>query len=812
MKFANRKQIPILVALLILFTVACNEGPVPEKSSTTAAPEHRLPTVSKQDITFALTKAERVSKKLQNTIVVLGDGLARNLSLRFACRKDEDCDIPNKLFGKDLEMLPDAEREFVGGLVTDLLGTPIEEIPNFGSFRLLNRKEKVVVILKFTKRSFPLQVTVENPEGGSVQVNKEAPCGSTACASFQIPFDDYANLTAVPLPDWDVESWSIVDAIKVAEAIPDLRSILVRQTKNGLKVRIKFRRKPPVTYFSQTEIAAMERGPALVAPNQIDLCTVEDLEKIRANPAGNFRLVCDIDLAARPWNVLPQFSGSLDGMNHKISNLKVTTGAPTPCLAAAINTDGCLAYGSQRLGNSSTQRFQHGFFGIVTTGARIANLTLDNAVVEATSAHTDHVGILAGWLLGSGIEISYVNVSGKVTADLMVGQRYVVSPAYPVIDGGVAKIGAIAGYVTQVMSPRPRMTFTNAPKLSHVKARAIINVTQPQGTARPADIGGLVGNSYIVPMAIEFSEFFGTVNASPESSAAVGGLAGRYSGTIHRSKFSGVITGLSTVGGLVGSVSDFSSVAIFESRSSGEVRSGLSGIIGGLVGTNTSYDYSNGITLRIERSYSDAEVGLWISPQQAELIKNNRSKNGGRIPGEQYVGGLVGSINSQVGVTIRDSYYAGTLHGGTRSGGIIGSSYFPRSVSCSTPSLPQLQNVYFNGRTVFAMDSVDPLSLKETISRGGSLTLQSPVVTRSAVVDFIDDLLSVTAERCPADYYRRQFINAYWNDSLTDEEDDFAVGLSAAQMNDKSRFVGFDFINVWAIDPRGGAPRLRWQP
>ncbi len=783
MACASHKKIPVFIGLLTLLASGCGKTGMLNSSSTTSANEHNAASaVSKQDIDFALAKAEKVSNKLEDLLFVLGEGQALNLSLRFVCKKDEACNIPNKLFGKDLEMLPDNEREFVGGVVTDLLGTPIEEIPNFKSFRLLNRKEKVVVILKFTKRKFPLQVTVENPEGGTVQVDKADPCGGVTCPSFQIPFDDYANLTAIPLPDWEVETWSILDAVKAAEAVPELRSISIRQTKNGLKVRIKFRRKPPITYFTNTEIAAMERGPALIAPNQIDLCTAQDLEKIRANPAGNFRLMCDIDLAARPWNVLPYFSGSLDGMNHKISNLKITAGAPRPKISA-------FAY------DSNTFSLQYGFFGTITSGARIANLTLTDAVVEAPSSGSStinsHVGILAGWLIGARIEISYVNISGKVTAR------------------NVANIGGVAGYVTESNFPQmPNPSLLYSAKLSHVRARAIID----GGRDLSVNMGGLVGQSFVAPMTIEFSEFIGTVGSVsdvPESNLTAGGLAGSYSGTIQRSKFSGIVAGARNVGGLVGMVPNRSSVTILESRTSGEVHSQIqTSSSGGLVGDALGLSMVGlGSPLRIERSYSDADVGLWISPGQAVLIKATRAKSG--LPtSSQNTGGLVGEFLATNAPIIRDSYYAGRLHGGSTSGGIVGRASFQEDISCASPATPLLQNVYFNGRTVFAMDSIDPLSLQDKMSQGID---SRKIVIRSAIASIDKGFTYHSLKRCPEAYFQRHFINAYWNNGLTDVEDDFAVGLDPSQMNDKGRFLGFDFTNVWTMDARTDSPQLRWQ-
>ena len=52
------------------------------------------------------------------------------------------------------------------------------------------------------------------------------------------------------------------------------------------------------------------------------IATAADFDKLRQNPQGSFVLVADIDFAGVDFRPIPNFSGSIDGRNHWIKNLK----------------------------------------------------------------------------------------------------------------------------------------------------------------------------------------------------------------------------------------------------------------------------------------------------------------------------------------------------------------------------------------------------------------------------------------------------------------------------------------------------------
>lgn len=112
--------------------------------------------------------------------------------------------------------------------------------------------------------------------------------------------------------------------------------------------------------------------------------TVADLEKIRQNPNGYFKLSGNLDLSdyalGEGWKPIEQFGGTLDGRGYTISNLTVHR-------PSSINV---------------------GLFGTLTGTAKITNVKFEKANVSGGQ----YVGVLAGVCAGN---VSHVQVlSGSV--------------------------------------------------------------------------------------------------------------------------------------------------------------------------------------------------------------------------------------------------------------------------------------------------------------------------------------------------------------------------------------------------------------
>ncbi len=140
-------------------------------------------------------------------------------------------------------------------------------------------------------------------------------------------------------------------------------------------------------YYAIEDLLILEKG-IKPAPKQI-IRTVADLEKIRVNPNGYFRLSGNLDLSGysngEGWVPIEKFGGTLDGRGYTISNLTISR-------PSAKNV---------------------GLFGELLSTAKITNVTFENVNIRGG----EYVGTLAGVGAGS---ISHINVK-KGT---LIGQTY----------------------------------------------------------------------------------------------------------------------------------------------------------------------------------------------------------------------------------------------------------------------------------------------------------------------------------------------------------------------------------------------------
>jgi hypothetical protein len=147
------------------------------------------------------------------------------------------------------------------------------------------------------------------------------------------------------------------------------------------------------------------------------------------------------------------------------------------------------------------------------------------------------------------------------------------------------------------------------------------------------------------------------------------------------------VRGTDNVGGLAGRNEGF----ITDSYSSGSI-SGI-GSVGGLVGTN--YNWVEGLPGSIANSYStgavsgkDAVGGL-VGTNLGSIIT---SCSNASVSGSGSVGGLVGNQEEMVGLyclawgNITNSYSAGAVSGGSAVGGLVGSNGWPGSIAASYSS------------------------------------------------------------------------------------------------------------------------------
>ena len=306
-----------------------------------------------------------------------------------------------------------------------------------------------------------------------------------------------------------------------------------------------------------------------------------------------------------------------------------------------------------------------GIFSTIGKDGKVEDLR----VYSGTFSGTNNAGAVAGVNNGA---ISNVTAFGNVVS----AEGSSNSTELKKDDGSTVHVGAAGG-------------------VAGVNTGTIDNVTV-SGTATAADgeegntalsaAGGIVGINMGDTAKISNSSSNSAVNASAESTYALGGAAGVNSGTLENVDSLGVTTGIykvqtggilyaeysDNVGGIAGTNSGSISNAYNESIVSGRDN------VGGIIGTNeagtTVENVSNAASVTGEagtNGTSDYVGGL--AGTNSGTITNGR--NNGTITGNQYVGGLVGnnaSADSKLENLVNDE--AAAITGDNFVGGIAGSN------------------------------------------------------------------------------------------------------------------------------------------
>ncbi len=340
--------------------------------------------------------------------------------------------------------------------------------------------------------------------------------------------------------------------------------------------------------------------------------TYEDLLTMSANPGGQYVLVNDINTAGRKWDIF-DFTGSLDGLNHKISGLT------SPLFNSVNGTVKNLTVDvSVELTNIEADRLPFGNLAYYINGG-----TLDNVISTGTIVTHGPYGVGGiAYDLRGGTIINCKNYA-TITTD---GENDHTGGLFSAISGGTLKncenygtisgvnnIGGITGWV------------------SNGTYRECTNFGRVSGNS---NIGGFAGRAAYAGNFSYLSIYIrnkGTI----EGIENVGGVFGYfcdersdhyadYSMKITHLYNEGTVTGVTNVGGVMGSAvcqnpDRYSLVGYFENlENTGDV-TGTS-YVGGIIGN----------------AYSD---------HSGSYIKNSSSKNS-TVRGEYLVGGLVGRLNN----------------------------------------------------------------------------------------------------------------------------------------------------------------------
>ena len=126
-------------------------------------------------------------------------------------------------------------------------------------------------------------------------------------------------------------------------------------------------------------------APDLIQTGEIyEIHTAQDMLQIAKDPEGHYLLKSDLDMSEIDWKPIAKFSGIFDGAGKTISNLSIDETA-------------------SKSGNM-------GLFGMVTAGAKVKNLHLENVTVDAKNTNAENIGTFAGVVEGDLEEVTATGV------------------------------------------------------------------------------------------------------------------------------------------------------------------------------------------------------------------------------------------------------------------------------------------------------------------------------------------------------------------------------------------------------------------
>ena len=346
------------------------------------------------------------------------------------------------------------------------------------------------------------------------------------------------------------------------------------------------------------------------------------------------------------------------------------------------------------------------------------------------------------------VRLRNVHVVGGNLVGALVGIFY-VNTSKAISDSSVD--GSVEGQYTTGGLVGFLSTSTTSPVMTNCISAASVTSTDMGTSVQWHGTGGLIGSMNSGEVQDSSS------TARVQGNRQVGGLVGRsLSGTITRSFASGEITGNESVGGLLGYAE---TGTISQSYATGNVTGNQS--VGGLLGS------SNGGTISL--SYANGSVHSQ----------------------RDYAGGLVGSTRG----TISRSYATGSVTGNQSVGGLVGASLYRGT------QIEGIRDVFATG-DVTGTEYVSGLvgsTDQVTISRGLALGHVS------GSGNFVGGILGFGYNELT------QVNSSFWNTDVIPYLNNHGVGQTTSQLQDQSTYVGWDFNDVWILEP-GQFPRLRGLP
>ncbi len=287
------------------------------------------------------------------------------------------------------------------------------------------------------------------------------------------------------------------------------------------------------------------------------ISTKEQMNNVKYDLAGCYKLVNDIDLENQEWTVIgasstAPFTGVFDGDGYTISNLTIN--------------------------KSTTDNI--GLFGC-TNNAEIKNLGINNVSITGKS----NVGSLIGWAWGTtNIQNCTVTGTGTVTGSSYAGglvgkMTGTINSCSSTVDTTSSGTGSYVGGLVGCYNGG-----------TIVKSYAAGNVTSGGGCA-----GGLIGDMYTAGTSV--SQCYATGDVSGTSQ--IGGLIGRVyvaGVTVSNCSSLGRVTAASYAGGLIGYTNNPSITNCYSAGVVNATGSYVGGLIGRIGSTTVSNSYFDSTT------------------------------------------------------------------------------------------------------------------------------------------------------------------------------------------------------------------------
>ena len=387
-------------------------------------------------------------------------------------------------------------------------------------------------------------------------------------------------------------------------------------------------------------------GAGNTADNPYIISTPQQLYHFATSPAGTFdnkhiRLGADIDLsiyAETGWPGINKFSGSFDGNNFSISNLKVRVSSGNAGLFKEIGAAGTVK--NLNIVNADVS-------GVNNVGAVAGRVRGDNAKLE-------YCYVLSGTITGK----QYIGgIAGQITDEASAFNCYNAADVILNAEKNSYYLGGICGDFSPNGKSAKLSYCVNAGKVS---TKGALYTTGSNGSR----VGGIVGNIKNGGGILEYCVNEGVIEGGRDNTGGIAGFVagctfnfcinnGNVFSTIEESSGNA-----SYVGGIAGQVYNLSSSTQGEQISfnncvnNGNITSNnhdVGGIFGGINGGN-----------------KDIAASCIV----------DQCVNNGNVQGAQRIGGIVGYLRSNspsiTQYTLSNCLNTGTIRGTTETAGLIG--------------------------------------------------------------------------------------------------------------------------------------------